>query len=359
MNHDGYYFNPKIVGFSAGFSFACLDGYQTDLSAPAQPSPNGLLLPGKDLVRFIRMYSPEICCADIIPYQLYSVQAVLESIGCRFAEKGRTLQLLLTPETVPADEDAVLAALNQCKNKPGDYRGAYWHTTMQRFAPYRVYLPQSCQGKAQNKLLIGLHGGGGSPDSIFQNSNGKIKYYAERDAFILLAPDACTLNSTYGCAIPPNGMVGAHWDRSHPENPEGLCEADLRSVQMGSLGLDQIIAIAQSDYSIDPNQLFLMGNSMGGMGTLYYAAQHPGMFHKICAQGAIPNMEFFDCNPLRSQTTLFVAGEKDSHGIEFLRQGVFAMKSAGVPVIYREVPNGTHSSSWVDVLDEIFVFFRP
>ena len=35
------------------------------------------------------------------------------------------------------------------------------------------------------------------------------------------------------------------------------------------------------------------------------------------------------------------------------------MKSAGVPVIYREVPNGTHSSSWVDVLDEIFVFFRP
>ena len=53
---------------------------------------------------------------------------------------------------------------------------------------------------------------------------------------------------------------------------------------------------------------------------------------------------------------LFVAGEKDSHGVEWLREGWRMMKEQGVPVIYREVKNGTHSSAWVGVLEEIVNF---
>ena len=96
-----------------------------------------------------------------------------------------------------------------------------------------------------------LHGGGGSPDTPFHNSQDQVKDYAERDGYILIAPDGSTNNSTYGCAVPPNGMLGARSDAKDPANPENLSEEELRSVQMGELGLDQVLALARRDYAVD------------------------------------------------------------------------------------------------------------
>lgn len=357
MKHDGYYFNPKIAGFSVGSPFACLDGYQTELLSPARQTEKGLALAGRDLARLLTMLPSPAPAQEWDPDTFYPVTDAFS--GCRAETAEEILQVLLTPDAAALPAGQIRAALQQKKGQPGDYRGLYWHTGMNRYAPYRVYLPKSYDPTRKNPLILGLHGGGGSPDSIFVNSGDKIKVFAEQGGYILIAPDGSTINSTYGCAISPNGMVGAHWDKSHPENPEGLNREELHSVAMGEVGLDLVLALAQKEYAADPGRLYLMGNSMGGMGTLYYASRHPGVFRRICAQGAIPNMQFFDPSGLKDQPTLFVAGECDSHGVEHLRQGVQELKEAGVPVVYREVPGGTHSSAWVDVLDEIFAFFHP
>ena len=359
MKHDGYYFNPKIAGFSVGSPFACLDGYQTELLSPARQTEKGLALAGRDLGRIFSMLPCSVSAPVWEPERFYPLCDAFSPYGCQIDCVEDTTQLLLTSDASILPAAQIHTAITQKKGQPGDYRGLYWHTGMHRYAPYHVYLPKSYDPTRKNPLILGLHGGGGSPDSIFVNSGDKIKVFAEQGGYILIAPDGSTINSTYGCAISPNGMVGAHWDKSHPENPEGLNSEELHSVAMGEVGLDLVLALAQKEYAADPGRLYLMGNSMGGMGTLYYASRHPGVFRRICAQGAIPNMQFFDPSGLKDQPTLFVAGECDSHGVEHLRQGVQELKEAGVPVVYREVPGGTHSSAWVDVLDEIFAFFHP
>ncbi len=357
MKHEGYYFNPNSAGFLAGSAFACLDHYQVELEQPVWEAAGELFLSAPDFKRFLAMLPDGNTPPALPPAESYALSAVWETLGCPVRRDGNLLQVLLTPKGEFPPSEAALPAIGQEKGRPGDYFGTYWHVPMGRFAPYRLYLPQSYQPQGKNRLLLCLHGGGGSPDSVFDRTQGRLKDYAERDGYILAAPDGSTFNSTYGCAIPPNGMKGAQTEIADPANPENLTPEELRSVQMGELGLDQMMALLRREYALDEEHLYLMGNSMGGMGTLYYASRHPGEFRKISAQGAIPDMRFFDCSGLAGQPTLFVAGELDSHGVEHLRDGCRVLEQKGVPVTYREVPGGTHSSAWVDVLEEIFDFF--
>lgn len=361
MTHEGYYFNPVIAGFLPDTAAACLDHYQVELLRPVEQSGGEYYLSAQDTERFLTML-PQQKAMDALPggtdAERCSIQAVFGALGCRMEMAGDVLQVLLSPEGEFLPAEQVKQGILQKKGAQGDYFGTYWHTPMERYAPYRVYLPASYRPEGKNRLLMCLHGGGGSPDTPFHNSRDQVKDYAERDGYILIAPDGSTNNSTYGCAIPPNGMLGARSDAKDPANPENLSEAELRSVQMGELGLDQVLALARRDYAVDEANLYLMGNSMGGMGTLYYASRHPGLFRKISPQGAIPDMQFFDCSGLRQQPTFFVGGDMDSHGVQYLREGCRVLKEHDVPVIYREVSGGTHSLAWVDVLDEIFEFFK-
>lgn len=357
MTHEGYYFNPMTAGFLPGRTTACLDHYQVELLQPVREAGGEYYLSAQDMERFLSMVSRPGTPPSPPAAKEAAVSAVFSRLGCRVEMDGDVLQVLLVPEGKLPPAEKTRQRILQEKGQPGDYFGTYWHAPMGRYAPYRLYLPRAYQPEGKNRLLMCLHGGGGSPDSVFQHSKDRIKDFAERDNYILAAPDGSTNNSTYGCAIPPNGMLGARSDAGNPANPEGLGEAELRSVQMGELGLTQVLELVCRDYAVDEENRYLMGNSMGGMGTLYYASRHPGIFRKISPQGAIPDMRFFDCSGLRKQSIFFVAGEQDSHGVEYLREGCRVLKENGVPVTYREVPGGTHSSAWVDVLDEIFEFF--
>ena len=356
MNYEGYYFNPLLLIVMAGAKAACLDQYQVELSAPAVEQSGDLYLKSSDLNRILA--TTGLKAPVLEEDKKYTVAAVFAALGCSIQKIGPVHVVLLQGQAEIPEEAELKKWLNQEKYAKGDYFGTYWHSGMKRLASYRVYLPESYNPEKKNPMIMGLHGGGGNPNNIFKNSKEKIKKYAEKGGYILVAPDGSTNNSTYGCVVHPFGMLKNAAPAADPENPANLNETELAAVHQGQVGLDLVMDLMRKEYSLDEGHLYLIGNSMGGMGTLYYASQNPGLFRKICPQGAIPDMNYFDCSGLKKQQILFVAGEKDSHGVEWLREGCRMMKEQGVPVIYREVKNGTHSSAWVDVLDEIFKYLE-
>ncbi|MCD8052756.1 MAG: hypothetical protein LUF00_01640 [Lachnospiraceae bacterium] len=357
MVYEGYYFNPSYAGFREGAISYCLDGYQVPLRRPLMVREGKAWMSGADLSDLLSVF-PAVEKRKLNHSEYVPAQDILEGMCYRMQPYGNHLLLPIEPSFPGCREDEIAEILAQVQGECGDFRGVYWHVGLQRWAPYRIYLPRSYGEGKMNPLIVGLHGGGGSPDSFFTHSRDAVKEYAERDGYILLAPDASTRNSSYGCALPPFGMEHAVLDPSCAENPAHLTENELQWVHMGEIGLTQIMEEVCETYFVDEKRIFLMGNSMGGMGTLYYAARYPEKFCKISPAGALPDMTFFDDSALRSTPVLFVAGEKDVHGVKWMREGCRKMQEDGIPLKYREVEGGTHGSAWVDVLDEIFDFFR-
>lgn len=253
-------------------------------------------------------------------------------------------------------EDFILARLRG--KQIGDLYKTFWHDDLKRTVPYRVTVPINYNIDRPSKLIVGLHGGGGSPDNVFKSTNNQIQYLADKYNYIILAPDAVVSNSTYGLLAPIAGMRNITIDPNNRLNPLNYSDEELEGRRLSKEGIDKVISIVCSDYNIDTSHIYLMGNSMGGAGTLYYASVRPGMFKAIVPAGASPDMDYFDDSGLQKIPILFIAGVEDSHGFDYMEQGAAILKQRGRNITFRAVAGGTHGDAWVKVLDEIFEFLN-
>ena len=116
-----------------------------------------------------------------------------------------------------------------------------------------------------------------------------------------------------------------------------------------------------SRYSVDPDRIYLIGNSMGGMGTWYLGTLYAERFAAIapfCGRfdtAFLPN--------LRNVKTWVVHGNADETvPIEYDRIAVKKLTELGYDVRYDEIPDGTHSAwtewSRIHSPSEMLDFFR-
>ncbi|MBT9778433.1 hypothetical protein GPL15_18200 [Clostridium sp. MCC353] len=241
--------------------------------------------------------------------------------------------------------------------KEGDFYHTFWFEEGEKLVPYRIYLPVGYDPAIKYPVVFYLHGGNGSPEQGFIRSQNKLQYYGEKHKFIVVGADGFIWDSTYGYVLPPN-PGDPDLDYSCPENPGHYSEERLYGHHLGELCLEATIKTVLENFSADENKMFLMGNSMGGEGTFYFAASHPGMFKAISPAGAMVNTKIMDVTPLKDVPILFVGGTEDMHGFDYLRDGVDAMKEQGLNINSLYIGGGDHPSAWVMGLSEVFDFFR-
>lgn len=229
--------------------------------------------------------------------------------------------------------EARLAALARGENpfaaERGEIERAY-QASDGKLIPYRLYVPQSYDGKTARPLAVLLHGSLGDERYFFSDlfDPQTVKSEAERRGYLL-------------ASVNGRGRFSGYRDLA-ADDPLEVASAVMRN------------------YQVDPLRIFLAGHSMGGFGTWLVAARKPELFAAIAPMSAGPPAQGEALTGLLEKVkwlpTLVVHGAKD--GIvppEFSRKMVEAAKKAGLQVTYLEVPDADHltiiGASFSAVLD--------
>ena len=278
--------------------------------------------------------APELLRAEV----LYPVDRM------RNVNRGKLELRTLDVDRDFANAEAVLTAVKSGKDpfagRTGDIKRHYMLDAANEVMPYHLLVPGSYNGSRAFPLIIALHGLGGTEDSFFDAYGRKLPELAEQRGYIVAAPLGLRVDGGYGSGVgtPPADPVARRTSE--------LSEADVM----------QVLAQVRKLYRIDESRIYLMGHSMGAIGTWKLAPKYPAQWAALGAfsgQGAPATVEKF-----RSIPEYVVHGDADpTVNVAGSRAMVAAMKTLGVDVKYVEVPGGNHGNVVEPNLPGMFDFF--
>lgn len=205
--------------------------------------------------------------------------------------------------------------------------------------PYRLLLPENYDASKQYPLVVFLHGRGESgSDNQKQLAHGSALFL--RDSIrknypaIVVFPQ-CS-NESYWSNVQATNTGERNSKRTFFFVPDGPASSAM--TMMMSL-TDHILL----QYPVAKEQVYVMGLSMGGMGTFELVRRKPGVFAAaipICG-GANPAT----AKQLRkTKWWVFHGGKDDVVLPAFSENMVAALKKAKAPVQFTLYPNANHNS---------------
>ena len=262
----------------------------------------------------------------------------------RNVNRGRLPLRMLDVEKDFAAADSVVAAVkantNPFNGRTGDMERHYLLEAAGEIMPYRLYIPSTYAPSRAMPLIVALHGLGGTEDSFFDSYERKLPPLAEREGYIVVAPLGYRVDGFYGYGL-----------GTPPADP-----AARRAQDLSEEDVMQVLAQVRKQYTVDDRRIYLMGHSMGAIGTWRLGAKYPDIWAALGAfagQGAPTTME-----TMRHIPQFVVHGDADNTvNVRGSRTMTTAMKSLNMDFEYVEVPGGDHNEIVVPNLEGMFRFF--
>ena len=162
----------------------------------------------------------------------------------------------------------------------------------------------------------------------------------EQHGFIVAAPLGYRSDGWYG-------WTGAI-DRNDPEA--------LRRAQRSEDDVMQVLQQVKGLYAVDESRVFLMGHSMGGIGTWHLGPKFPEIWAALGSIAGIGTPASIE--RMRHIPQFVIHGDADATvNVESSRRMVTPMKALGMNVTYIEVAGGDHVNIAVPNLPAMFEFF--
>ncbi|MEP6835305.1 MAG: PHB depolymerase family esterase [Gemmatimonas sp.] len=227
--------------------------------------------------------------------------------------------------------DSVVAAVKQHKDpfaaRTGDFKRHYALSAANEILPYHLYVPTTYKPTASTPLIIALHGLGATEDSFFDSYGKTLPQLAEQGGYILAGALGYRVDGGYG-----SGVGTASTDT-----------AARRSSELSELDVMQVLEQVRKQYNIDPKRIYLMGHSLGAIGTWKIAAKYPDIWAALgvfSGQGQPTSAEL-----MKNIPEFDVHGDTDpTVNVRGSRTMVAALKAVNTELVYIEVPGGNHSS---------------
>jgi poly(3-hydroxybutyrate) depolymerase len=222
--------------------------------------------------------------------------------------------------------------------RTGDFERHYLLEPAGEIMPYRVFVPKIYDGAKPLPLVVALHGLGGTEDGWMDSYQKKLPALAEQHGFIAVSPLGYRADGFYGYAY-------------------GNDPASRRKQEFSEQDVMQVLARMRQHYKIDSTRIYLMGHSMGAIGTWFLAAKYPDVWAALGPVAGTGNPQTLE--RMRHIPQFVVHGDADpTVPVTGSRNMVAAMKTLAVDHVYVEVPGGNHSDIVVPNLPAMFDFFR-
>jgi poly(3-hydroxybutyrate) depolymerase len=263
----------------------------------------------------------------------------------RNVNRGRLELRTFDPDTDFAAAETVAAAVKLGKDpfagRTGALKRHYRLDAANEIIPYRMYVPTTYTGAKAFPLIVALHGLGGTEDSFFDNYDKRLPPLAEQHGYILAAPLGYRVDGSYGWGL---GTAPAD---PNVRRTQDLSEQDVM----------QVLERVRQQYKVDENRIYLMGHSMGGIGTWKIAPKFPHIWAAlgpIAGNGAPATLD-----KIRHIPQIIVHGDADpTVPVSGSRNMVAKLKELGTEHKYIEVPGGLHSDVVAPNLAAIVEFFN-
>ena len=258
--------------------------------------------------------------------------------------RGRLELRTFDPDRDLAAAEAVAAAVKAGKDpfagRTGDIRRHYRLDAANEILPYRTYVPTSYTGAKAFPLIIALHGLGGTEDAFFDNYEKKLPPLAESHGYIVAAPLGYRVDGSYGWGL-----------GTPPADPN-----TKRTQDFSEQDVMQVLARVRQLYRVDDSRIYLLGHSMGAIGTWKIAPKYPDIWAAIApfsGSGAADTLQ-----KIRTVPEIVVHGDADpTVNVAGSRTMVAKLKELGTEVKYIEVPGGLHSDVVAPNLAAVIDFF--
>jgi predicted esterase len=242
-----------------------------------------------------------------------------------------------------AAAEKVLAAARAGKDpfqgRTGDMERHYLLRDANEVMPYRVYVPAKYSDARPAPLVIALHGLGANEDSMFDGYERSVPKLAEQHGFLVAAPMGYRVDGFYG-----SGLLGT-----------GDAESRRRT-ELSEKDVLEVLRLMRATYKVDDSRIFLMGHSMGAIGTWYLGAKYPDIWAGLAAFSGVGSLT--SAERMKDIPQFVVHGDADpTVNVSGSRTMVAALKKLGAEVTYIEVAGGNHTNVVVPNMAQAFDFF--
>ena len=240
---------------------------------------------------------------------------------------------------------------------------------------YHIYVPMKWDKNTRLPLVILTHGANQPSTAPFQRpmTNPTLAKAAEARGYIVAAVTGYHANATGvggwnvpypmvqvqnnrggggGAGAGRGGGGGGRGGNANPPTPE-----DFQRAEMDVLYVADLMA---KEYNVDPNRIYLMGNSSGGSAVWNIAAKFPERWTAISPSAAPLDDAMFPYEKLKTVPVLVVHGDMDTTMVfDASKVMVDHAKAKGVDATWLPVPGGAHTDAWAqpEILNKTFDFF--
>jgi predicted esterase len=238
--------------------------------------------------------------------------------------------------------EAILAAAkggkDPFKGRTGDFERHYLLQGANEIMPYRVYVPKGYAATKATPLVIALHGLGGNEDGFFDNYSQLPPQLSEQHGFLLAAPLGFRRDGFYG-----SGAMG------------GTDAASRRRGEYSEKDVLEVLRLMKAAYNVDESRIYLMGHSMGAIGTWSLGSKYSDTWAALVAFSGVGAATLAD--NMKAVPHFVVHGDADNTvNVSGSRNMVAALKKLNANVTYIEVPGGSHTDVVVPNLPKAFEF---
>ncbi len=241
-----------------------------------------------------------------------------------------------------AKAEAILAeakgAKDPFKGKSGDFERHYLLQGANEIMPYRVYVPKGYTASKPMPLVIALHGLGANEDSFFDSYERLGPKLAEQYGALMAAPLGFRRDGFYGANLMSAGDA-----------------ASRKRVEYSEKDVLEVLRLMKANYNVDDSRIYLMGHSMGAIGTWALGSKYPETWAALVAfsgTGA-PSL----AAGMKAIPQFVVHGDADNTvNVSGSRTMVAELKKLNGNVTYLEVAGGSHTDVVVPNLERAFQF---
>lgn len=222
--------------------------------------------------------------------------------------------------------------------RTGDFERHYVLEGANEVMPYRVYVPTGYRPARPMPLVVALHGLGGTEDSFFDAYARVTPTLAEQHGFLLVAPLGYRVDGFYGSPLMGGGDAAAK-----------------RRTELSEKDVLEVLARMKAQFAVDESRIYLIGHSMGAIGTWALGAKYPELWAALVPFSGVGSP--VAAARMKAIPQYVVHGDADpTVNVSGSRTMVAALKAAGATVTYVEVPGGNHTDVVVPHLPRAFEF---